>query len=39
MIYRGRPEMSQTLMWVGLVLIVVLLLIAAFEKGDGHRMG
>lgn len=26
--------MTQTLMWVGVVLIVLLLIIAAFEKGQ-----
>ncbi len=26
--------MTQTLMWVGVVLIVLLLIIAAFDRGD-----
>lgn len=35
MIYRRRsPDMTQTLMWVGVVLIVLLLIIAAFDRGD-----
>ncbi len=35
MIYRRRSaDVTQTLMWVGVVLIVLLLIIAAFEKGD-----
>ena len=34
MIYRRRStDMTQTLMWVGVVLIVLLLIIAAFEDG------
>ena len=37
MIYRGRSaDMTQTLMWVGVVLIVLLLIIAAFDKGDSR---
>lgn len=35
MIYRRRSaDMTQTLMWVGVVLIVLLLIIAAFENGE-----
>lgn len=35
MIYRRRStDMTQTLMWVGVVLIVLLLIIAAFGKGE-----
>ena len=34
MIYRRRsPDMTQTLMWIGVVLIVLLLIIASFEDG------
>ena len=38
MIYRRRrgSDMTQTLMWVGVVLVVLVLIIAAFEKGDGQ---
>lgn len=35
MIYRrGSADVTQTLMWVGVVLIVLLLIIAAFDRGD-----
>lgn len=35
MIYRRRSaDMTQTLMWVGVVLIVLLLIIAAFETRE-----
>ncbi len=38
MIYRRRSrDMTQTLMWVGVVLIVLLLIIAAFKSGDSPR--
>ena len=41
MIYRRRrgSDMTQTLMWVGVVLVVLVLIIAAFEKGDGQAFG
>lgn len=35
MIYRNHgPDMTQTLIWVGVVLIVLLLIIAAFETRE-----
>ena len=35
MIYRTRrADLTQTLMWVGVVLIVLLLIIAAFETRE-----
>ena len=38
MIYRRRSrDMTQTLMWVGVVLIVLLLIIAALETRDSVR--
>ena len=41
MIYRRHrgSDMTQTLMWVGVVLVVLVLIIAAFEKGDGQAFG
>lgn len=31
---RPSPDVTQTLMWVGVVLIVLLLIIAAFGQGE-----
>ena len=37
MMYRRRgPDTTQTLMWVGVVLIVLLLIIASFETRESH---
>ena len=35
MIYRRHSaDMTQSLMWIGIVLLVLLLIIAAFDKGE-----
>lgn len=40
MIYRRHStDVTQTLMWVGVVLIVLLLIIAAFDKGESLTNG